>query len=97
MILANSFFSSAKLTAHTSCILSLFLELIGDSPLVSPCLESIHHDPMLSELSMYQDEDVPTSFSSPEPLLCTEAFQEDYPELSGINFQELLSFSPQTC
>lgn len=64
---------------------------------MSSSLESIHHDPMLSELSMYQDEDVCASFSSPEPLLCTEAFQEDYPELSEINFQELLSFSPQTC
>lgn len=52
---------------------------------------------MLSELSMYQDEDVPTSFSSPEPFLCVEALQEDCPELSGIDFQELLSFSPQTC
>lgn len=72
-------------------------ELNEDSSLVSPFLESSHHDPMLSELSMYQDEDVPTPFSSPEPLLCAEAFQEDYPELSGINFQELLSFSPQTC
>lgn len=94
----HSFFSPpTKLTADTSCVLSLLSEQNEDCPLVSSLsLETFHHDPMLCEPDMYPDEDAPTYFSSPEQFLYTEALQEDS-ELPEISFQEFMSFPTQTC
>lgn len=51
---------------------------------------------MLCGPTMYPDEDVPKYFSSPDSFPFPGAQQEDS-ELSGINFQELMIFSTQTC
>lgn len=63
---------------------------------MSSSLETFHHDPMLCEPTMYPEEDVPVCFTSSDPLLYADVLQEDS-ELPEITFQELMSFSTQTC